>query len=114
MALTLISLLVILILNLFPSALTTINYSRQKHVATTTAHDALEVLAAKDFSSLALGPQTLSSFAVPPDYNLALEVSEVPGYRPEFLKKISAEVTWSQKAKTRRVFQELYVHSVRK
>lgn len=113
-ALTLLSLLVLLVLNLFPSALTTVNYSRQKHVATVTAHDALEILASRDFSSLTLGTQTLNSLSVPSGFTLALEVSEVSGYRPEFLKRIVALVSWEQRGKIRTVRQELYVHSIRK
>ncbi len=112
-AFSLISLLLIAVVNLFPSALTTVELTRQRNKANWLAHDALEWVAGQPFSSLQVGVQNTSSLPVASNMSLTVEVLTVPGYEPELLLEVRSTVTWLYRERTRQVVQELYVHPAR-
>jgi hypothetical protein len=112
-AASLLCLLLITVLNLFPSALAAVGSSRQTHDANLLAQNALELFAARPFSGLNVGPQTFTDLAVPQGYTLAVQVENVEHYDPELLKCVRATVTWSFRNQTKKVEQELYVHPIR-
>ena len=112
-AASLVSLLLIGILNLLPSTLTTVSYVEQRQTAVLLAQDALNAVAARPFESLNEGTQDISLLTVPPDLTLTVTVGEVPGYSPSFLKRVTAEVSFEHHASTKKFKQELYVHPAR-
>ena len=109
-AASLLSLLLIGVLNLLPSALTTVGFVEKKRTAELLTQDALNVVSARPFNDLALGPQDVSIMTVPPNMSLTVTVAEVTGYSGDFLKSVTAEVSYEYRNKTRKVTQELYVH----
>ena len=112
-AASLLCLLLITVLNLFPSALAAVSSSRQTQTANMLAQNALESFAARPFSGLTTGTQTLTEISVPEGFTLLVEVREVEGYDPEFLKSVRATVNWKYRAQEKQVQQELYVHPIR-
>lgn len=111
-AASLLCLLLIGVLNLFPSALAAVSSSKQNSQANTLAQNALEFFAAKPFASLAMGTQPNSGLSVPEGFTLVVEVQPVDTYSPEFLKRVKATVTWTFRARQKKVVQELYVQPV--
>ena len=108
-AASLLCLLLIGVLNLLPSALTTVGFVEQKRAADLLAQDALNVVSSRSFDDLTPGPQDVSIMTVPSNMKLTVTVAEVAGYSADFLKSVKAEVSYDYRGKTRKVTQELYV-----
>ena len=93
-AASLLCLLLIGVLNLLPSALTTVGYIQHRQAAALLAQDALNVVASRPFDTLNIGNQ----------------VSEVADYSSDFLKSVTAEVSFEYRGNLKTIKQELYVH----
>jgi hypothetical protein len=109
---SLLCLLLITVLNLFPAALAAVGSSKQTHTADTLAQNALETFAARPFSGLALGAQSNEGIAMPQGFTLQVEIQPVDGYSTEYLKKVKATVSWTYRQQNKAVMQELYVQAV--
>lgn len=110
---SLLCLLLIAVLNLFPTALTTVGYSKDRTRAAGLAQDALELVASRPFSTLAVGVQDVSPLPLPAGTNLEVVIEEVPGHLPEYLLNVRSTVTWNYQGRPRICRQELYVHPAR-
>lgn len=111
-AASLLCLLLITVLNLFPSALAAVGSSKQHQEANTLAQNALESFAARPFNALTLGVQANTGIVVPAGYTLVVDVQPVDTYSTEYLKKVTATVTWTFRKQNKKVEQELYVQPV--
>ncbi|MCA9780438.1 MAG: hypothetical protein KC800_27125 [Candidatus Eremiobacteraeota bacterium] len=109
-AASLLCLLLIGVLNLLPSTLTTVSYVQQRQTAALLAQDSLNVVAARPFDTLNLGTQDTSVMPVPSNMTLTVTVSEVTGYSTDFLKCVTAEVSFDYRGSLKTIKQELYVH----
>lgn len=112
-ATSLLCLLLISVVNIFPAVLTTVELTRQRNTANLLAHDALEVVAARPFGGLEIGAQDVSTIPVPTNFTLSVEAFEVDEYESEFLLGLRSRVSWQYRDQTREVVQELYVHPAR-
>ena len=109
-AASLLCLLLIGVLNLLPSALTTVGYIQQRQAAALLAQDALNVVASRPFDTLNIGNQDTSQITVPTSMTLTVTVSEVADYSSDFLKAVTAEVSFEYRGNLKTIKQELYVH----
>jgi hypothetical protein len=111
-AASLLCLLLITVLNLFPSALAAVSSSRQHHEANVLAQNVLETFAARPFGGLDLGIQSNTGITVPQGFTLVVDVQPVDSYSTEFLKKVTATVTWRFRNTDKQIQQELYLQPV--
>jgi len=109
-AASLLCLLLIGVLNLLPSALTTVGYIQQRQAAAILAQDALNVVASRPFDTLNIGSQDTSEITVPTNMTLTVTISEVAGYSSDFLKAVTAEVSFEYRGNLKTIKQDLYVH----
>jgi hypothetical protein len=105
----LLCLIVVSVVNLFPSAMVALSHSNQNQQASVLAQDALEALSARPFSSLTAGPQALTEVQAPKGFAVAVEVGPVEGYPLEHLKKVSALVSWSTRRGPKSLRQDVYL-----
>ena len=124
-SLCLLSMLMVAVLNLFPTSMMIVRGTRTAWLARLAAQNEIEKAAARPFAKLATssgGPTTISDGPVTLTDGtivaLRLTVSEVPGHytsdsRP-LLKRIACDVTWQGRAVQRTIHQELDVHSLRR
>lgn len=115
-SLTLLSLLMVAVLNLFPSSMTIVKMTRTGWLARATAQDRVEALAARPFTELVIGYDhqedvTLSDGATT---HLRTTVTAVDGHLPRLLKRVRCEATWDGRATRKSAVQEFYVNSVRR
>ena len=106
----LLCLILIGVLNLLPSALTTVGYIQHRQAAALLAQDALNVVASRPFDTLNIGNQDTSQITVPTNMTLTVTVSEVADYSSDFLKSVTAEVSFEYRGNLKTIKQELYVH----
>lgn len=109
MAASLLSLLLIAVVNLVPSSLIAGETASQSNRAGLLAQNAIESAVAKGFGGLPVGPLELADFEVPEPFQLTLLVGPVDGYDVSLLKRIEATVSWTYKGRSRVVRQEMYV-----
>lgn len=121
-SLCLLSLLMVAVLNLFPTTMMVVRGTRTGWLARLAAQNEIERLAAIPFADLHVGTVkdedvTLSDGA---KIHLRSAVAEVeghytntPDHRP-LLKRITCDVSWQGRAVTRTAHQELDVHSLRR
>lgn len=115
LALSLLSVLLILLLNLFPTSLRAVRQSEQRLLATGLARSLLEEQTARPFASLTPGPlpalpeRTLEKTSFQP----ALEIFQPPDSDPRYLRGIRATVSWLEGGRDNEVVQEVWVSSVR-
>lgn len=107
MAFTLIALVMILLLNLFPSSMATVKRSEQRYEALTLAGNLLEQQAALPFSKLVPGSAVESKVG---DFKIRTEVRTIDGEDPSWLKSVRVTVSWTYQEQTREVVRELRVH----
>ncbi len=115
-SLTLLSLLAVAVLNLFPSSLTIVRITRTGWLARAAAQDRVERLASQPFPTLDEGYSkeekvTLRDGAVA---ELRTTITKVDGYDPKFLKRIRCDISWEGRAALKSASHEFYVHSVRR
>lgn len=109
----LLSLILVSLLNLFPSSLIAIRNGERRQVAHRVAQNTLEVAMASPFSSLRSDSPELAQVNVPEGYRLTVVVSAVPPYPEDHLKRVSAVVEWEHHGKRLRLEEEVYVHPAR-
>lgn len=108
-ALAVLGLILIFVLNLFPSAMVARATSEQRLTAQSLARSALEQHLETPFQQLRSGP-------LPPverdgvRYDLSLEVSPSPQARPEYLQVLTLTVRWTARGKAQQVQRQLYRH----
>jgi len=107
MAFTLIALVLILLLNLFPSSVATVRKSEQRYEALTLAGNLLEQQAARPFSKLVVGTVEESEVGA---FKVRTEVRKVDGENEAWLKSIRVTVNWTYQEQVREVTRELRVH----
>jgi hypothetical protein len=105
----LLCLIVMSVINLFPSAMVALSHSNQNQQAHLLAQDALEAMSARPFSSLVAGPQALTEIQAPPGFAITVEVGPVGEYPLEHLKKVSAMVSWSTRRGPKSLRQDVYL-----
>lgn len=112
LAFTLISLVLILLLNLFPGSMATVRKSEQRFKAITLADAVLEQQAALPFSKLTV-PSSQDLDPVDYEqthYSRRLEILPVAGEDQSWLKLVRVTVSWTYRQQPRQVVQELRVH----
>lgn len=109
------SLVLIFVLNLFPSAMAAARQGEQLVCADNIASSLLDDYASRPFSQLVVGidyleEQKFDNIA----YRPRVETLEIPGTDPENLKAIRALVEWEFRGQTRVSRHELWVANVRR
>lgn len=107
LAFTLISLVLILLLNLFPSSMATVRKSEQRYTAMTLAGSRLEDQTALPFSKLVVGSSEQSQHQ---DYQIRTQVLAIDGENKAWLKLIRVTVSWKYRDQSRQVVRETRVH----
>lgn len=107
MAFTLIALVIILLLNLFPSSMATVRKSEQRYEALTLAGNVLEQQAALPFGKLVVDSVHDSKVG---DYKVRVEVLKVNGEDVNWLKRVRVTVSWTYQEQVREVTRELRLH----
>ena len=110
LSLALIGLLLIFLLNLFPSAILAQRQNEQRRRATGLSRTFLEQQMDRDFSAL---PSGLVYQFEPVDslgtrYSSILRVSARPGTSDKFLRILQVEVTWQNRGRKLSVSRELW------
>ncbi len=115
-SLTLLSLLMLAVLNLFPSSMTVVAGTRTARLARAAAQNKVEALAAQPFAALSVGLNESSDQELPDGTTarLTTTVSAVAGYDVKFLKRIRCQVAWRRRAIESTATQEVYVHALRR
>ena len=112
-AASLLAVLLVTVLNIFPTAMTTTRLSGERYRANLLAHDTLDLVAARGFAQIPLGLIDSSTLPVSPPYSLEAEIEAVPGFSIDLLKRIRVRVSWTHRNRTRTVTQELDVQPAR-
>lgn len=117
-ALTLLSLLMVAALNIFPTTMMIVRGTRTDWLARSTAQDKLEYLAAEPFKKLALtvgeAPWEKVTLADGVEIELRTTISTVADHPETMLKRIRVEARWDGRATKKSLEQELYVHALRR
>lgn len=115
-SLSLLSLVMVGVLNLFPSTLSVIGGSRIRAQANSAAQDRLEQMASEPFANLTIGSQTSEEVEVSDKVKVKLtkSVAAAPGHDPKFLKSLECRAEWSSRGAPQSVTRGLYVHSLRR
>lgn len=115
-SLTLLTLVMVSVLNLFPSSLSAVKHTRTSQLARMAAQNRIEALAAKPYSQLELG--TVSDEQVPlsdgQKVQLHTTISEVRGHPVSRLKHLRCEAVWQGRTGPRKVVQEMHLASIRR
>lgn len=115
-SLTLLSLLMVAVLNLFPSSMTTVRMTRTGWLARSAAQNRIEILAAQPFAGLEVGFEEETEVKLS-DGSLAklrTTISAVDDHPEKFLKRLRCEVSWDGRVNRKSAIQEVYVHSLRR
>ena len=111
---SLLSMVIVLVMNLFPVALTTLRHAENKYQASNLAKSVLDDWSSRPFASLT--PGTLQNLnAVPVEGGVlqpVLEIYNVPKSDPNYLRSIRVDVGWSEKSSPYHTVQELWVHNI--
>ena len=113
LAFTLTALMIVLILNLFPTSMATVRQAEQRQVAGTLAESQLERRARLPFSSLPVGLREQIPSPPPQDgieYHTQLEVTQVLGEDPQFLRALKVTVRWDYRGRSLQLTRQLYLH----
>lgn len=106
-ALSLLSVLLVVVLNLFPTSMRAIRQTEERQAATDLACSLLEKQAARPFTELTPAPPV--ELPAEGDFRPTLEVFRVPDSQEDFLRGLRVTVRWGDQE----VRQELWVTSVR-
>ncbi|MFN8611356.1 MAG: hypothetical protein U0931_27675 [Vulcanimicrobiota bacterium] len=107
LAFSLISLVLILLLNLFPSSMATVRRSEQRYQALTLADNMLERQASRPFSKLPVGTVEDSQQG---DYKIHLEIVKAGDEDPAWLRTARVTVSWTYQSQSKEVTRELRLH----
>lgn len=115
-SLTLLTLLLVSVVNLFPSSMANVRLIRTAQLARTAAQNRIEILASQPFNSLQVGTldeETIKLSDGQP-VHLKTSITAVDGYEPKRLKRLRCEAEWQGRARRQTAVQELYVNSIRR
>ena len=108
-AMAVLGLLLLCVLNLFPSAMLARRKAEQRLTAQSLARSYLEQQMEVSFALLRSGPLAeVDREGV--RYRVSLQVSDSPQARPEYLKVLKVVVEWSVQGRSLRVERQLYRH----
>ena len=115
-SLTVLILVMLSVLNLFPSSMSILRTTRSGWLARSAAQDKIEELASRPFATIPLGFDEEGEVTLSDDSKCHFHttVTRVDGHSPEHLKRIRCEVVWKGKVNDKTASQEMYVHSVRR
>lgn len=114
LGLFLLSFLVLMIFNLFPSSLFAIRHSEARSLADSVAQSYLHRERTRPFDELSLGERRESVELEQTTLDVVITVSQVPDSDPEFLKSIRVEVRWNSRQGSKSVLQELWISRARR
>ena len=109
-SLSLLLLVLMFVLNTFPSSLIGLRHSESRMCAERLAHGSLEEGLAQNFESLLidttqpLTPHTLNGI----DYTQSLEVFRVPNWDPLRLKGLRVTVKWMDRGRAQQLIKEMW------
>lgn len=112
----LLSLVVILLVNLYPTSMLTVRQGENRFQAEQIAASELARLQSESFDDLVVGSaQDLDPvFHESLRFDRRVEVFEVPPNSDEHLKGVRVTVSWKERNEVRQVSQELYVVDIQK
>ena len=110
-ALGLLGLVVVLILNIFPSSMATVRSAEQRSHAESVANSKLEEQVEVPFDQLPLGldKDLGSQNFLQVDYHARLQVLKADG-DPRYLRAVRVNVDWTVRGLRRQVVRELLIH----
>ena len=116
LSLTLLTLVMLAVLNLFPSALANAKLTRTGWLARVAAQNEIEALAGQPFGALRVGTRQAQSVTLPDGAvaDLVTTVEAAPGHPQRLLKRIRCQVTWKGRATQKSAIEEVYVHALRR
>ena len=112
MSFALLGLVIVLLLNLFPSSIAAVRLGEQRYRAQTMASSLLEQKMSVPFSQLLVGTRVtlpVQQFEGV-DYQSRLEVDKVTGSDPAVLRSVRVSVEWTVRGMTRREVREVLMH----
>ena len=108
-AMAVLGLTLLLVLNLFPSAMLARRASEQRLQAQSLARSYLEQQLEVSFHLLRSGPLAeVEKEGV--SYRIRLEVTDSPQARPEYLKVLRVVVQWNERGRPQELERQLYRH----
>ncbi len=115
-AIFLLSLLTVVLLNLYPSSVLAVRRAEQIQTADSLAQSVLSQAASRPFSSLLVGanealPETEVGGQT---YQATLSIRAVAGADVETLKALQVTVRWSERNKSREVSHEIWVPRIQR
>ena len=115
-SLTLLSLLLVAVVNLFPSSVANVRLIRTGQLARTEAQNRIEVLASQSFNSLQVGYRNEETVKLSDGQSVHLKttITAVDGYEPKRLKRLRCEAQWQVRTRNQSTVQELYVNAIRR
>lgn len=115
-SLTVLILVMLSVLNLFPSSMSILRTTRSGWLARAAAQDRIEEMASRPFATIPIGFDEEGEITLSDDSKCHFHttVSAVDGHKPEHLKRVRCQVTWKGKVNEKSASQEMYVHSVRR
>lgn len=115
-SMTLLTLLLVSVLNLLPSSMAVVRQTRTDQLARIAAQNKLEILAARPFADLPVGYDegVEVSLSDGSPVRLRTTVGAVEGYPPKRLKRLRCVASWTAGGRQHRIDQEFYVHSIRR
>jgi prepilin-type N-terminal cleavage/methylation domain-containing protein len=114
-SLLILSLVLILVLNLFPSSMAAARQGEQIVQADNIASSLLDEYAGKPFSKLVIGVEDLEDREYDHViYKPRLQILDIGGTDPDNLKGLRATVEWTVRGQKRTAVHELWVANVRR
>lgn len=116
LSLFLLSLVVILLVNLYPTSMLTVRQGENRFQANQIAASELARLQSGSFDDLVVGSVTPLDPVVhnSMEFERRVEVFEVPPNPEDHLKGVRVTVSWKERNELRQVSQELYVVDIEK
>jgi Tfp pilus assembly protein PilV len=113
-SLTLLGLVTVLVMNLFPSSMVTVKKAEYRMQANTLAETVLAEQAARPYDELVVGapPDIAAQIVEGVDYLVTTEVRAVPDRLPEYVKSVHVTVSWTVRNIDQRLERELWVPAV--
>ena len=111
-SLALLALVLIVVLNLFPSSMATVRVAEQRYRAETLAASVLDDQVSQPFSSLTVGlsQDLAASIYDQVAYRPHLDISAAGTEDPNYLKSVKITVQWTYRGQPRAVIRELWIH----
>ena len=115
-SMTLLTLVMVSVLNLFPSSMAAVKHTRTAQLARAAAQNRIEALAARPFAELQLGTHPDEKLVLSNGQTVTLKVSisQVTGHPQERLKRLRCEALWRGRTEDRKAIGEMYVASIRR